>query len=95
MIIDRTRNNQPETRTIAGYEVEKFNYLGSTITNARTKSADVLQWLTTVKSTKIWTYKTTNNTKLKQGKSLIFTIAIKYDTEKLWKKFSWLVEKIK
>ncbi|XP_050514781.1 uncharacterized protein LOC126890021 [Diabrotica virgifera virgifera] len=82
MIIDRIRNNQPEIRNVAGFEVvNRFNYLGSLITNNGGCEEEIPRRLTmarsaTVKLTKIWKDPAiTRNTKLRLVRKLTFPLA--------------------
>lgn len=82
MIIDRHRDNQPEIRNIAGYEVvSRFNYLGSVVTNSGGCEEEIRRRLTmarsaTAKLTKIWKdTDITKNTKLRLVRALVFPIA--------------------
>lgn len=70
IIINRSGNNQSETRNIAGYEVvSHFNYLDSVVKNSAGCQEEIRRHLTmaksaTVKLTKIWKdTDITNNTK--------------------------------
>lgn len=83
MIVDRLRNNQPDVRTVAGYEVvSQFNYLGSMIANSGGCEAEIRRRVAmarnaTTKLTKIWkTSAITRRTKLRIANSLIFPIAM-------------------
>lgn len=82
MIIDRARNNQPEVSSVAGYEVvDRFNYLGSVITNTGGCEEEIRRRLTmaraaTVRLTKIWKDSAiTRSTKLRLASALVFPIA--------------------
>lgn len=82
MIIDRQNENQPSVTRIAGYDVvQKFNYLGSVVSNTGGSSDEVKRRLAmartqTVKLSKIWKDRTISKaTKIRLVETLIFPIA--------------------